>query len=195
MPILQVGDKLLSMDLITECFSCNLDECHGACCIEGDSGAPVTLDEELELEELVPVVQSNLTHAAQRVIKNQGVAYTDTDGTLVTSLVDGRNCVFTTMDNGCCHCAIEKACRAGKTSFLKPLSCHLYPIRVSRVGDLWALNYHRWNICADAVRKGRAEHMPIYRYLKEPLTRAFGEAWYAELEHTVEELKRNGYLD
>lgn len=194
MAILQIGDKLVSMDIITEHFCCDLDTCHGACCVEGDSGAPVTLDEIMELEDALPAVWDDLSPQARKVIDSQGVAYTDTDGTLVTSIVGGRDCVFTVHEGGCCHCALEKACTAGKISFQKPLSCYLYPIRVSQVGECQALNYHRWNICRCAVAKGEKEGVPVYRFLKEPLVRAFGQDWYDELELTVREMKAQGYL-
>jgi hypothetical protein len=194
MAILQIGDKLVSMDIITEHFCCDLDTCHGACCVEGDSGAPVTLDEIMELEDALPAVWDDLSPQAREVIDSQGVAYTDTDGTLVTSIVGGRDCVFTVHEGGCCHCALEKACTAGKISFQKPLSCYLYPIRVSQVGECQALNYHRWNICRCAVAKGEKEGVPVYRFLKEPLVRAFGQDWYDELELTVREMKAQGYL-
>ncbi len=136
-----------------------------------------------------------LSASAQAVIDKQGVVYTDEEGDLVTSIVNGRDCVFTCYDEkGCCYCALEKAYREGKTSFYKPVSCHLYPIRLDKIGDCVALNYNRWNICKMAVLKGQQLNLPVYRFLKEPLIRRFGEAWYKELEAAVEELKAQGYL-
>lgn len=194
-PVVQIDDTLISTDCLTEKFCCDLEACKGACCVEGDAGAPVDLDEVAGIEEVLPVVWPMLSDAAQAVINRQGVVYTDEEGDLVTSIVDGKDCVFTCYDGrGHCYCALEKAFREGKTHFHKPLSCHLYPIRLKRVGDCVALNYHRWDVCRMAVEKGRQLDLPVYRFLKEPLVRRFGEAWYAELESAVEELRAQGYI-
>ena len=189
LPILQVGDVLLSPDIITERFCCDLDACHGICCVEGDVGAPVTLDETAQIENAVDTVWNDLSAQAQAVIDKQGVAYADRDGDLVTSIVGGKDCVFTCYDNGCCLCALEKAWRAHRlTDFCKPISCALYPIREKQLGNgLTGLNYHRWDVCRDAVKKGRELDLPIYKFLKGPLTRRFGEEWYKELEAVAEE--------
>ena len=194
-PMIQIDDKIISIDCLREKFCCDLDACAGTCCIEGDAGAPVDLDEVEELEAALPVVWNDLSASAQTVIDKQGVVYTDEEGDLVTSIVNGKDCVFTCYDEkGCCFCALEKAYRAGKTNFYKPLSCHLYPIRLKKIGDMTALNYHRWDVCKAAVCKGEQLNLPVYRFLKEPLIRCFGQAWYDELEKAVEELKEQGYL-
>ena len=195
MPMIQIDDTIISIDCLSEKFCCDLDACAGTCCIEGDAGAPVDLDEVEELEAALPVVWNDLSASAQTVIDKQGVVYTDEEGDLVTSIVNGKDCVFTCYDEkGCCFCALEKAYRAGKTNFYKPLSCHLYPIRLKKIGDMTALNYHRWDVCKAAVCKGEQLNLPVYRFLKEPLIRCFGQAWYDELEKAVEELKEQGYL-
>lgn len=194
-PMIQIDDTIISIDCLKEKFCCDLEACQGACCIEGDAGAPVELDEVTEIENALPAVWPMLSASAQAVIDKQGVVYTDEEGDLVTSIVNGRDCVFTCYDEkGCCYCALEKAYREGKTSFYKPVSCHLYPIRLDKIGDCVALNYNRWNICKMAVLKGQQLNLPVYRFLKEPLIRRFGEAWYKELEAAVEELKAQGYL-
>ena len=194
-PMIQIDDTIISIDCLSEKFCCDLDACAGICCIEGDAGAPVDLDEVEELEAALPVVWNDLSASAQTVIDKQGVVYTDEEGDLVTSIVNGKDCVFTCYDEkGCCFCALEKAYRAGKTNFYKPLSCHLYPIRLKKIGDMTALNYHRWDVCKAAVCKGEQLNLPVYRFLKEPLIRCFGQAWYDELEKAVEELKEQGYL-
>ena len=194
-PMIQIDDTIISIDCLKEKFCCDLEACQGACCIEGDAGAPVELDEVAEIENALPAVWPMLSASAQAVIDQQGVVYTDEEGDLVTSIVNGRDCVFTCYDEkGCCYCALEKAYREGKTSFYKPVSCHLYPIRLDKIGDCVALNYNRWNICKMAVLKGQQLNLPVYRFLKEPLIRRFGEAWYKELEAAVEELKAQGYL-
>lgn len=189
MPIIQVGDVLVSPDIITEKFCCDLDACKGVCCVEGDAGAPVSLDEIAEIENVVDDVWTGLTASAQAVIDKQGVAYTDREGDLVTSIVNGKDCVFTCYENGCCLCALERSYRSGKTKFVKPISCALYPIRVKEFGNnLVGLNYHKWDICKDAVRKGRELNLPVYKFLEGPLIRRFGEEWYKELKEVAEQL-------
>jgi hypothetical protein len=204
-PILQIGDILLSSDILTEQFCCDLSACKGQCCIEGDAGAPVTLEEIGEIEDSIDEAWSDLSATAQAVIDKQGVAYTDEEGDLVTSIVGGKDCVFTYYDDiedfnthkpikGCCLCALEKAFRAGKSRFCKPISCALYPIREKRFKDgTVALNYHRWDVCKDAVKKGRELQLPVYRFLEGPLVRRFGQEWYNELCDVAKDLKEQGY--
>lgn len=193
--MIQIQDVIVSFDVLTKCFSCDLNCCKGACCIEGDAGAPVTPEEIAQIEELLPIIREDLSPEALKVIDSQGVAYTDPEGELVTSIVGGKDCVFTCYgEDGCCYCAIEKAYRAGLCKFKKPVSCHLYPIRVKKIGDGWGLNYDRWDVCKAAVLKGERDGIPIYKYLKEPLIRRFGQSWYDELDFTVEELHRQNIL-
>lgn len=196
LPILQVGDVILSPDILTECFCCDLDACGGACCIEGDAGAPLRMEEVGELENVLDEVWPELSAEAQSVIDRQGVAYTDEEGDLVTSIVRGKDCVFTCYSpDGCCYCATEKAFREGRTSWCKPISCYLYPIREKRFSNgLVGLNYHRWNVCHAAVKKGRELGLPVYKFLKDPLIARFGEAWYAELEQMADELRCDGLI-
>ena len=192
---MEVGGILISSDILTERFCCDYEKCRGVCCIEGDAGAPVTLDEIGGIEDALDTVWPDLSAQAQAVIDQQGVAYTDQEGDLVTSIVGGKDCVFTCYDGQNCLCALEKAFRGGKTRFCKPISCALYPIRVKTFADgTVALNYNRWAICADAVRKGQSLDMPVYRFLKEPLTRRFGVAWYDELCAVADDLQRQGYI-
>ena len=189
----QIDNVLLTTEILTERFCCDLDACKGECCVEGDAGAPVTLEEVAAIEEAVDTVWDNLTASAQTIIDRQGVAYTDQEGDLVTSIVGGKDCVFTCHENGCCFCALEKAYRAGKADFCKPISCALYPIREVRLKNgLIGLNYHRWDVCKDAVKKGKELDLPVYKFLKEPLTRRFGAAWYEALEEAAEEILKEG---
>ena len=184
-PILEVGGVLISSEILTEKFCCDYEKCKGICCVEGDAGAPVTLDEIGSIEEMLDDVWPELSASAQSVIDKQGVAYADKDGDLVTSIVKGRDCVFTCYDGDNCLCALEKVARkkaAANSQFIKPISCALYPIREKNFGNgLIGLNYHRWAICKDAVEKGKALNLPVYQFLKEPLIRRFGQAWYDEL--------------
>lgn len=181
-PILEVGGVLISSEILTERFCCDYERCKGICCVEGDAGAPVTMDEIAGIEDALDTVWGDLSASAQSVIDKQGVVYTDKDGDLVTSIVRGRDCVFTCYEGDSCLCALERAFRNGKTRFCKPISCALYPIREKNLGQgLIGLNYHRWAVCRDAVEKGKALNLPVYQFLREPLIRRFGEAWYAEL--------------
>ena len=194
-PIIDVNGVLISSEIITERFCCDLETCKGACCVEGDAGAPVTLDEIGGIEDALETVWPALSASAQAVIDQQGVAYTDRDGDLVTSIVGGKDCVFTCYDGDNCLCALERAYRDGLTDFCKPVSCALYPIREKRFGGgLVGLNYNRWAVCRDAVAKGKALGLPVYRFLKEPLIRRFGADWYQELCDVAEELKQQGLL-
>ena len=175
--MIQIDDVVISLDVFREKFLCNLDACKGECCIEGDAGAPVELEEVEKLEEVLPVVWDELSPEARAVIDKQGVVYTDEEGDLVTSIVNHKDCVFTCYDEkGYCYCAIEKAFRAGRTDSYK------------------AVNYHRWNVCKAAVLLGQKENLPVYKFLKEPLVRKFGEEWYKELEIAAEELQRRGMM-
>ena len=185
--MLEIQDKLVSLDLAEQYFCCDLDKCLGECCIEGDAGAPVTEEEKEKIEKILPVIWDDLLTQAQEEIRRNGVAYTDEEGDLVTSIVDGKNCVFTTYGkDGMCLCAIEKACREGKIDFLKPVSCHLYPVRLTQYTSFTAVNYHKWKICKCAEILGRKNGIKLYQFLKEPLTAHFGKEWYDELVEACE---------
>lgn len=180
--IIEIDNVLVSTDIFTEYFCCDLDACKGICCVEGDAGAPVTIDEITGIEDAIDTVWDDLSATAQAVIDKQGVAYTDRDGDLVTSIVGGKDCVFTCYEKGCCLCALERAWRAGKTAFCKPISCALYPIREKKLSNgMVALNYNRWDVCHDAVKKGNELRLPVYRFLRDPLVRRFGEDFYQQL--------------
>lgn len=194
MAMVQIGNAVVSSDVLTETFCCDVASCHGQCCVEGDAGAPVTLEEIAALEEALPAVWEELSPEAREVIDRQGVAYTDVEGDLVTSIVGGRECVFAGKEGGGCLCLLERAFRQGRTRFRKPLSCQLYPLRVSDFGAYKAVNYHRWAICRTAVARGAEQGVPLYRFLKEPLTERFGREWYDELETTANEMKRQGII-
>lgn len=188
---MQIGEVLVSPDIITEHFCCDLDACHGQCCVDGDAGAPVTLDEVALLEDSLDTVWPALTAQAQAVIDRQGVVYADRDGDLVTSIVQGRECVFATRQGKTCLCTIDRACREGRTQWPKPISCALYPIREKVFSNgLVGINYHRWDICEGGRKKGRALSLPLYRFLREPLVRRFGQEWYDELCQVAEQVEQ-----
>lgn len=189
--MLQIQDTIVSLDLLERFFCCDLDTCRGECCIEGDAGAPITEEERHHIEEILPEIKDDLLPRSREVIEEQGVAYIDEEGDLVTSIVDGGNCVFTTFGpDGMCLCAIEKACREGRIDFLKPESCHLYPVRLKHYSGFTAVNLHRWNICKCAEVLGRRKGLRAYEFLRGPLERRFGKEWYAELAFTAEEYLR-----
>ena len=189
--MIQIDDTLVSLDLIERSFLCDLSHCQGQCCVEGDSGAPLEPGEEEELKRVLPEIWNDLLPEARTVIQSQGVAYTDSDGDRVTSIVGDKNCVFTYYDtDGVCKCAIEKAYREGRVSFYKPISCHLYPVRITQYKTFQAVNYHRWDVCKAAELLGKKEQVPVYQFLKEPLIRKFGQAWYDALDECAQEWKK-----
>lgn len=180
--MLQIQDTLVSLDLAERYFCCDLEQCKGECCIEGDAGAPVTDEEARQIEQLLPVIMDDLSPAARREIEENGVSYIDEEGDRVTTIVGGRDCAFTCYaPGGICLCAIEKAYREGRSQWRKPASCHLYPVRITRYPGFTAVNFHRWKICRSAEANGRRLGIRAYRFLKEPLTEHFGKEWYDEL--------------
>lgn len=186
---------MVSPDVFTQKFCCDLEVCHGACCVEGDAGAPVAIGEIASIEENVDAVWNELSASAQSVIDRQGVAYVDRDGDMVTSIVGGKDCVFTCYQEGCCLCVLERAYRKAEIDFCKPISCALYPIREKALGNgLVGLNYHRWKICQCGVEKGNELDLPLYQFLKEPLIRRFGQQWYDELCVVAQQLARQDFL-
>ncbi|MBP3228436.1 MAG: DUF3109 family protein [Bacteroidaceae bacterium] len=192
--MLQIGNVIVSFDVFTECFCCDLDACGGACCVEGESGAPLRQEEILHLEDALDGVWPLLSARAQSEIDQHGVATVDPEGDLVTSIVGGKDCVFTCYDAaGCCCCAVEKI--LGSAAWSKPISCALYPIREKQLGDgLVGLNVHRWSVCDAARRKGRELGLPVYKFLRAPLVRRFGQEWYDELCTAAHELRAQGML-
>lgn len=188
--MLQIDDTIISLELFEEKFVCDLASCKGICCIEGDSGAPLDDDEIQIIENLLPEIWNNLSPVSQQLIKKQGIYYIDEDGEPVTSIVNGRECVFTYSDeNRTCKCAIEKAFREGKTDFYKPISCHLYPVRLQKYNDFTAVNIHRWSVCECARTNGAKINVLVYKFLKEPLIRRFGKEWFEQLEIFSKEIK------
>lgn len=172
----------MSLDVIEKYFCCDLEACRGECCVAGDAGAPLTDGEDARLRELLPAVRPLLTEKAARAIDEEGPSYRDTEGDIVTQLVEGGCCVYTCMEpGGLCLCALEKARRAGDERMFKPVSCALYPVRVKDYGSFRAVNYDRWKICRPAEALGRKKGLRVYEFLKEPLIRRFGQEWYDEL--------------
>ncbi|MFY9363182.1 MAG: DUF3109 family protein [Dysgonamonadaceae bacterium] len=189
--MIQIKDTLISEDIFETCFVCDLGKCKGMCCVEGDAGAPLTHEEYEAIKDVLPEIWDGLSPKARELIEKQGIAYIDDDGELVTSIIKGRECVFTYFDaDGVCRCAIDNAFREGKISVQKPISCHLYPIRLRKYDDFTALNYDRWSVCRPALRLGKKTGIKLYQFLKEPLIRKFGEEWYQEVCQIAELLSK-----
>jgi len=177
-----VDNVLISDDVKDAHFVCKLSSCCGDCCVEGDSGAPLDEEEISILEDFINEIKPYMTDAGRLVVELTGVFDYDTDSSYVTPLVNDRECAFVYRENNINFCAIEKAFLEGKIPYKKPISCHLYPIRLSKVGDYTAVNYDKWSICAPALVNGKNLGVPLYKFLKEPLTRKFGAEWYEKMK-------------
>jgi len=187
--MVQIDDKLISLEVFEEHFVCDLNACKGACCVEGEAGAPLSDEETAIIEKEYQNVKPFLRPAGIKAIEEQGTFMKDEDGDWVTPLINGKECAYTLFDErGTAMCGIETAWQAGETSFRKPVSCHLYPIRTKRYKEFEAVNYERWNICSAACSLGKELKVPVYRFTKDALIRKYGEDWYAALEEAAEEL-------
>lgn len=189
--MIEIDDKIVSADLLRDCFVCDLAACKGICCVEGNAGAPLETDEVDTLEEEYPNYKPYMTPEGIRAVEAQGFMVVDEDGDYTTPLVDDAECAYACTEEGITFCAIEKAFREGKTTFRKPISCHLYPIRLMNFSNgTVGLNYHRWSICEPARQCGKRLGIPVYKALREPIIRRFGEEFYKALE-TAEQLLKN----
>lgn len=183
----QLGKTIISEDIIQKDFVCNLSACKGICCVEGDAGAPLEESEVEILEEIYPIVKGYLRQEGIDAIEEQGTSITTEDGELETPLVNGAECAYVIFDeHNTAKCAIEEAYNQGEVSWKKPISCHLYPVRIQDYTEFAAVNYHHWQICDDACTLGKELQVPVYKFLKEALIRKFGEDWYLELEKIAE---------
>ena len=189
--LIEIKDKVASLSLFENKFVCDLNACKGACCIEGDSGAPIKEEEISILEDDLEKIKPYMRQEGIDAIDKTGVFYMDWDNEAVTTLVNGKECAFVNFDeNNIAKCAIEQAHKDGKTSFKKPISCHLYPIRVQKFNDFEALNYSEWKICEPACACGSKLDVKVFKFLKEPIIRAFGEDFYQEMETIDSELEK-----
>tara|TARA_R110002072_G_scaffold142804_1_gene288247 strand:+ start:15555 stop:16118 length:564 start_codon:yes stop_codon:yes gene_type:complete len=185
----QLGKTIVSEDLIEKEFVCNLGACKGECCIAGEAGAPVTSEEVEILETIYPKVKPFLRSEGIEAIEAQGTYITTSNNELETPLVNGNECAYVTFTvNGTASCGIEDAYNAGEIDFRKPISCHLYPVRVVDYSEFAAVNYHKWPICNDACILGKELKVPVYKFVKDALIRKFGKHWYAELEKVAEKM-------
>ena len=189
--LVEIQDKVVSLELFEKKFVCDLNACKGACCIEGDAGAPITEEEIAVLEDDLEFIKPYMRPEGIAEVEKTGVFYMDWDNEPVTTLVNGAECAFVFFDEkGITKCAIEQAHKDGKTSFKKPISCHLYPIRAQKYAEFEALNYNEWKICAPACACGENLNVKVYKFLKEPIVRAYGEAFYEEMEIVDRELEK-----
>jgi hypothetical protein len=181
-----VGDTCISDDIAEKFFVCNIEKCKGACCVEGHLGAPLEEEELKVLEEVYEHVEPYLSEEGKSTIKKEGLYITDYEGDLSTPTINGRECAYAIYEKGVLQCGIERAYLDGKINYRKPISCHLYPIRITKYDHYDAINYDRWHICSDACTLGDKLGVPIYQFLKNPLIRKYGEDWYNELVDQIE---------
>lgn len=185
--MIKVGEVLVSDDIRSVEFVCHLEKCKGACCVEGDLGAPLEEDELEQMKAIQKKVKPYLTQAGKEAIKKQGPYILDEDGDYSTPTIGGRECAYAHYNKeGILKCGIEQAYLDGKIGFRKPISCHLYPIRITKKKDFEAVNYHKWSICSAACAYGASLKVPLYKFLKEPLIRKYGNEWYDELVKALE---------
>lgn len=185
-----IDETCVSDDVAEKFFVCNLDKCKGACCVEGDLGAPLEESELAVMEEIYEAVKPYLTEEGIAAIEKQGKYIKDWEGDYSTTTIDERECAYAIYDEKrVLKCGIEQAYNDGKIGFKKPISCHLYPIRITKYEHYHAINYDRWGICNPACDLGEALGVPVYKFLKEPLIRAYGASWYSQLEKEIEDAK------
>jgi len=179
----QLGKTIISEDIIEKDFVCNLNACKGACCIKGDAGAPLDKKEVELLDKIYPKIKPYLRKEGISAIEEQGASTIGEDGEFETPLINGEDCAYVIFDDKkVALCAIEEAYNQGDVSFKKPVSCHLYPIRIKDYSEFSAVNYHQWQVCNDACTLGKEMQIPVYKFVKQALIRKFGEGWYSELE-------------
>ena len=186
----QLNKTIISEEILENEFVCNLSACKGACCVDGDAGAPLTQEETQILVDIYPKVKPFLRPEGIQAIEEQGAFVIGSDGEYETTLIEGKDCAYVIFDGQTALCGIEQAYNEGIVDWKKPVSCHLYPIRVKEYSDFAAVNYHKWHICSDACALGKELQVPVYKFVKEALIRKFGEQWYQELEKVAEEMKK-----
>ena len=187
--MLEIGKTLVSLDVITSNFTCDLSACLGACCVTGDSGAPLEANEVKKLEEIYPALKPFLRDEAVKSIQEQGTSVIDIESDTVTPLIEGKECAYTLFEKGIARCAIEKAFMAGVIDFRKPVSCYLYPVRIKKYRLFDAVNYDRWTICQPATIRGDELQMPVYHFCRKALLQYYGEEWFRSLETAAKNLE------
>jgi len=194
--MIEIGKSVVSTDLLTSHFTCNLDVCKGACCVMGDSGAPLEDDEVEILREIYPRLKPFLSEESIATIEKSGTSVIDFENDKVTPLNNGKECAYTVFKDGIAFCGIEKAYNAGAIPFRKPSSCHLSPVRINKSKSFDAVNYDRWDICKPAIVLGDELKIPVHLFVKDALSRKYGEEWFNLLETAARNLtieKENPY--
>ena len=187
-----IDDTLISEELLDKKFVCDLAACKGACCEEGDLGAPLDIEEIDAIEANLKGIRPFMSAAGLKLIDQEGFYEAAPGEELVTTTIDGKACVFAIQDDTqTWKCAIELAHKAGQSDFLKPISCHLYPIRIEKLKNYEGLNYDQWDICSPACACGDRLEVPVYKFLKGPLVRKYGADWFDALEAVAAELKKS----
>lgn len=190
--MLQIQEALISLDVIEKKFCCDLSKCKGVCCVEGDSGAPLTDEETTILDDEYASIRPYIRIEGVEEIEKQGQWVIDIENDKVTPLVNEKECAYAIFEDGIAKCAIEKAFFEEKTSFRKPISCHLYPIRTKRYASFEAVNYNEWSICKPALKNGKEKGLYVYQFLQDSLTRKYGKDWYKELTIAADSLLNSG---
>ena len=185
--MIAIDKTLISEDLLEKKFVCDLNACKGACCVAGDSGAPLEKDELEILDSILDQVKPYMVKKGIKAIEKYGSYVIDGDGDYTTTLVSpGAECAFVFFDeNKIAKCAIEQAYYDGKVTWKKPISCHLYPVRITKHKDYDAVNYDKWDVCKPACECGKKLDVPVYKFLKEPLIRKYGKEWFSQLEKSA----------
>ncbi|MFL5751985.1 MAG: DUF3109 family protein [Bacteroidia bacterium] len=181
--MIAIDNTIVSEHLLEKKFVCDLSVCKGECCVAGDSGAPLDKEELELLDKVYPKVKPYMNKKGIKAVEKNGTYELDSDGDYTTTLVSpGAECAFVIFDeNKIAKCAIEQAYRDGVITWQKPISCHLYPVRITKYKDYDAVNYHRWEVCKPACECGAKLNVPVYKFLKEPLIRKYGKAWFKQL--------------
>ena len=186
-----VDQVVVSDEILEEHFACDLSACKGACCVAGEGGAPLESSEIPVLEEIYPRIKPYLAKEGKKVLREKGLFVEESDGSFSTPLIDGKECAYLVYENGIAFCGIEKAWKAGAIDFQKPISCHLYPIRISEKRQIEILQYHRWHICKPGCKNGAKEKILLYRFLKNAIVRKYGEEFYRVLEEIATQKKNS----
>ena len=189
--LVEIGNKIVSTDIFSEQFTCDLNRCKGACCVKGNGGAPLNENEVDKIQNNIEKIKPHMSKSGIETVNMEGVYYLDEEDTPATKLIDKKECCFVYFDeDGIAKCSIETAYKAGDINFNKPESCHLYPIRIKEFNEFTAINYEIWDICSPACSLGKSLKVPVYQFLKEPIIRVFGNSFFEELTKADQELNK-----
>jgi hypothetical protein len=189
--LVEIGNKIVSTDIFSEQFTCDLNKCKGACCVKGNGGAPLNEKELDKIQNNIEKIKPYMSKSGIETVNREGVYYLDEEDTPATKLIDKKECCFVYFDeNEIAKCSIETAYKAGDINFNKPESCHLYPIRIKEFNEFTAINYETWDICSPACSLGKSLKVPVYQFLKEPIIRVFGNSFFEELTKVDQELNK-----